>query len=101
MGFGAIFNHSTIPLRISSLLGLIIILFSILGAFYYVYLKFYSPFLPVGIASIHILVLFGVGLNAFLLGIIGEYLQRIFIILRNEPIALIDKTININIKKLN
>jgi polyisoprenyl-phosphate glycosyltransferase len=99
MGFGAIFNHSTIPLRISSLLGLIIILFSILGAFYYVYLKFYSPFLPVGIASIHILVLFGVGVNAFLLGIIGEYLQRIFIILRNEPIALIDKTININIKK--
>ena len=97
MGLGAIFNHSTIPLRISSLLGLIIILLSMLGALYYFYLKFYSPFLPIGVASIHILVLFGIGVNAFLLGIISEYIQRIFLILRNEPIAIIEKVINIKL----
>ena len=32
----------------------------------------------VSIASIHILVLFGIGLNALLLGILGEYLLRIY-----------------------
>ena len=57
-------------------------------------LKFYSPDLPQGLASIHILVLFGIGTNAFLLGVIGEYLLRIYLVVRAEPIAVLENSLN-------
>lgn len=95
LGLTAVFNHSTVPLRTASFLGASILIISILGAFYYFFLKALHPELPQGLASIHILVLFGIGLNSFLLGVIGEYLLRIYLILRAEPVAIIEQSVNI------
>lgn len=95
LGLVALLNHSTIPLRAASLLGLLILAASILGAVYYVFLRWFHPELPPGLASIHILVLFGIGLNSFFLGIIGEYLLRIYLILRAEPLAVVEQTLNL------
>ena len=50
--------------------------------------------LPPGLASIHILVLFGIGLQSVLLGIIGEYILRIYVMLRGDPVAIIDQSVN-------
>jgi dolichol-phosphate mannosyltransferase len=50
--------------------------------------------LPRGLASIHILVLFGIGLQSLLLGIVGEYLLRIYLILRGEPVAIVENSLN-------
>ncbi|AVB18889.1 MULTISPECIES: glycosyltransferase family 2 protein [Pseudomonas syringae group] len=94
LGLTAVFNHSTVPLRMASFLGLIILAVSVLGALYYVLLRLFHPELPPGLASIHILVLFGIGLNSFLLGIIGEYLLRIYLVLRADPIAVIQQSLN-------
>jgi dolichol-phosphate mannosyltransferase len=94
LGLTAVFNHSTVPLRAATFLGLTILAMSFFGALYFVLLKFYYPELPRGLASIHVLVLFGIGLNAFLLGMIGEYLLRIYLILRAEPIAIIEQSLN-------
>jgi len=94
LGMAAIFNHSTVPLRAVSLIGISILGMSILGALYYVILRLLHPNIPQGLASIHILVLFGIGLNAFLLGIIGEYLLRIYLVLRAEPVAIIVESLN-------
>ena len=66
------------------------------GALYYLLLKIIHPELPQGVASIHILVLFGIGLNSFLLGIIGEYLLRIYLVLRADPVAIVEKSLNID-----
>ncbi|WJV63234.1 glycosyltransferase family 2 protein [Pectobacteriaceae bacterium CE70] len=95
LGLTAVFNHSTVPLRAASFLGSIILAISLLGALYYVALRLFNPELPRGLASIHILVLFGIGLNSFLLGIIGEYILRIYLLLRAEPIATIEKSLNL------
>ena len=95
LGLTAVFNHSTVPLRAASFLGASILAISILGAIYYVALKLLYPELPQGLASIHILVLFGIGLNAFLLGIIGEYLLRIYLVLRAEPVAIVEQSLNL------
>ena len=100
LGLTAVFNHSTVPLRAASFLGGGILAISVLGAIYYVVLKLLHPEFPQGLASIHILVLFGIGLNAFLLGIIGEYLLRIYIVLRSEPIAIIENSINFDASEL-
>lgn len=95
LGLTAVFNHSTVPLRAASFLGAGILAASILGALYYVVLKLLNPEFPHGLASIHILVLFGIGLNSFLLGIIGEYLLRIYLVLRADPVAIVEQSLNI------
>lgn len=100
LGLTAVFNHSTVPLRAASFLGAIILASSIAGALYYVVYKLIHPDFPQGLASIHILVLFGIGLNSFLLGVIGEYLLRIYLVLRAEPVAIIEKSLNIESKEL-
>jgi dolichol-phosphate mannosyltransferase len=94
LGLTAIFNHSAVPLRMASMLGGALLVMSAFGAAYFVILKLLEPSLPQGIASIHVLVLFGIGLQSFLLGIIGEYLLRIYLILRSEPVAIVEEAIN-------
>lgn len=100
LGLTAVFNHSTVPLRAASFLGGIILATSIVGAVYYLGLKLVYPEIPQGLASIHILVLFGIGLNSFLLGIIGEYLLRIYLVLRAEPVAIVAESLNIKSSEL-
>lgn len=94
LGLTAVFNHSVIPLRAASFLGLLILAISVIGALYYTVLRLMHPELPRGLASIHILVLFGIGLNSFFLGIIGEYLLRIYLVVRHDPIAIIQQSLN-------
>lgn len=94
LGLTAVFNHSVIPLRAASFLGLLILAISVIGTLYYTVLRLMHPELPRGLASIHILVLFGIGLNSFFLGIIGEYLLRIYLVVRHDPIAIIQQSLN-------
>lgn len=94
LGLTAVFNHSTVPLRLASLAGIAMLVFSVLGALYYLILRIRHPELPQGLASIHILVLFGIGLQSLLLGIVGEYLLRIYMIMRAEPVAIIESSLN-------
>lgn len=100
LGLTAVFNHSTVPLRMASFLGLAILLASLVGGLYYVVLRLVRPDLPPGFISIQLLVLFGIGLNALLLGIIGEYLLRIYRVLRSDPIAIVESSLNIGPSEL-
>lgn len=95
LGLTAIFNHSTIPLKLGTYLGSTILVSTIIGSGYYVFLRLSHPNLPQGMASLHIIVLFGIGLVSFLLGIIGEYILRIYVILRADPVAVVEKSLNI------
>lgn len=100
LGMTAIFNHSTAPLRIASMLGGAMLMVSVAGMVYYLFMRLFQPELPRGFISTQILILFGIGLNAFLLGIIGEYLLRIYVILRNDPIAIVEQSINFDSSEL-
>jgi polyisoprenyl-phosphate glycosyltransferase len=95
LGLDGILNHSTWPLRFSTFSGIFILCSSFLLSIYYLILKLMNPGLPQGLASIHILVLAGIGLNSFFLGVIGDYLNRIYMILRNEPRYIVKESINI------
>ena len=95
LGLDAIYDHSNVPLRVSAYTGLLAIVAAILGAIYYVYLRLNNTDIPEGMASIHILVLMGIGLNAFLLGVVGEYIQRIYLLIRSEPIAVVEDLVNL------
>lgn len=95
LGLAGVFNHSVLPLRIATYGGLFLLGLTALGAIYYVFLRAFHPDLPRGLASIHILVLFGIGFQSLLLGILGEYLLRIYLILRAEPVAIAEDTLNL------
>jgi polyisoprenyl-phosphate glycosyltransferase len=94
LGLSGVFNHSVMPLRLSTYAGAFLVLASLLMGLYYLGLKLFQPDLPQGLASIHILVLFGIGFQALLLGLLGEYLLRIYLILRAEPVAIVEQSVN-------
>jgi dolichol-phosphate mannosyltransferase len=100
LGLAGVFNHSVIPLRIASYAGLLLVGLSAIGTLYYALLRLLQPVLPQGLASIHILVLFGIGLQSLLLGILGEYLLRIYLIVRAEPIAIVEQSLNFQADEL-
>lgn len=95
LGFTAVFNHSSVPLRLAIYIGVFILFLSGAAAIYYLALRWIDPTLPRGFTSIQLMLLFGIGLNAFLLGIIGEYILRIYRTLLSDPIAIIERSLNI------
>lgn len=83
------------PLRISSLVG---VLCALLGVFYGVFTilrKLLDPNIMAGYSSLVAIVLFVGGLIMMMLGMIGEYVGRIYICINNSPQYVIRETINI------
>lgn len=88
-------NHSTVPLRLATYCGLIVFISALILLFVYLFGKlFFGQSWPRGFTTIIILVLFSLGLNVFFLGIIGEYIARIYHQVKRRPITLIEKMIN-------
>ena len=84
------------PLRIASFCG---ILFAIIGFAYGAYTivnKIIHTNIQVGYSSTMAIILFTTGLIMLMLGIIGEYLGRIYICINDSPQYVIRNTINID-----
>ncbi len=102
LAIDGILNHSIMPLRLATLTGLIIVAGLILYiASLFVLTALFHFEWPRGFATISILILISISLNAFFLGIIGEYLGRIFRQLKGRPLATIDRTVNLDSNTLN
>jgi dolichol-phosphate mannosyltransferase len=87
--------HSTIPLRIASFAGMIIAALTTLATLFYLFLGlFFGASAPRGFTTTTILILFGISLNAIFLGIIGEYIGRIYDQIRVRPTVVIEQLIN-------
>ncbi|HEY3375057.1 MAG TPA: glycosyltransferase family 2 protein [Candidatus Aquicultor sp.] len=90
-----ILNHSIIPLRISTFTGLTISLLTFLGILGYFFGKlFLGKEWPAGFATTTTLILLSLSLNALFLGIIGEYLGRIYQQVKKRPMTIIESEIN-------
>lgn len=100
LGLTAVFNHSTVPLRMATIVGIGMLGVSFVGSAFFVISKLMNPDIPRGITSIHLLLLFGIGLQSLLLGLIGEYILRIYVMLRAEPLAIVEETINVGAAEL-
>lgn len=87
--------HSVAPLRFASLVGFIIAGACTVAAFLFIALKLFGVSEgPRGFTTTALLILFGVGLNAIFLGIIGEYLGRIYNQLRRRPTTVLEDSVN-------
>lgn len=95
LALDGILQHTTIPLRLASIFGAFVSVLALLGGLYYFIAKifFYNEW-PVGLASLSILLLFSIGLNALFLGIIGEYISAIFKNIKKSPFTIIESRID-------
>lgn len=85
-------SFSTKPLRLATLLGIIISLLSFLYALYAVFIYFFDERAISGWASLLISVLFIGGIQLIILGIIGEYIGKIYMQLKDRPMYIIKNT---------
>jgi glycosyltransferase involved in cell wall biosynthesis len=85
-----IFSFSTVPLRIWSYVGMVVSLIALLYAsFIVIRTVLFGIDLP-GYASLLTVVLFLGGIQLLSLGIIGEYLGRLFIEVKQRPVYIIE-----------
>jgi polyisoprenyl-phosphate glycosyltransferase len=95
LALDGILQHSVIPLRIATFLGLIMSGLAALGAIYYLLAKlFFGADWPPGVATSTLLTLLSIGMNALLLGIIGEYIGRIYKNVKRMPITISEAVID-------
>ena len=73
------------PLRAATFIGLLCALVGFVAGLYVVYQKFLNPEIPVGYTSMLATLLFVGGMIMFLLGLIGEYVGRIYISINQSP----------------
>lgn len=91
-----ILSFSYIPLKLASFLGFLI---SGLSFLYLIFVLIQKLFYPVGLVPgwtsiVAVLLIFN-GIILILLGVIGEYIGRIYDEVRNRPLYIIDKKVNL------
>jgi glycosyltransferase involved in cell wall biosynthesis len=87
-----IFAFSIVPLRAASILGAIAIIFSVLFSLYSLYAKFWLHS-PQGFTALIVVITFLSGINLFFLGIIGEYVGRVYEETKARPHYVVDRVV--------
>lgn len=93
--WSSIIGFSVIPLRVASFAGFLFAAVGILAAVGVVIWKIFDPALSVGWPSLMCAIFFFFGLNFMFLGMIGEYLGRMFLGMNREPQYVIKETYNV------
>ena len=95
LALDGILNHSTLPLRFATYFGLAASLLTFLVMFGYAFIRLIlRAEWPAGFATLAALILMSISINAMLLGIIGEYLGRMYRQVRETPLTIIETSID-------
>lgn len=78
-------NFSVLPLRIASMSGFLLASIGISLGIFTIYERILDPYLPVGWASLLVVVSILGGVQLIALGLIGEYVGRVFLGLNKQP----------------
>lgn len=90
LAMDGIVSQSTLPLRVASVVGVVAALMTAFLCLIYLLayvLGLYDA--PAGFTTTTVLILFSISLNAIFLGVIGEYLARIYVQLKRRPMTII------------
>ena len=95
LAMDGILAHSSFPLRIAFYAGLMIAMAAtLLASFYILYFMVNPSGTPPGFTTTQILILFGIGINALFLGVVGIYVGRIYDQVRVRPLTIISDLVN-------
>ncbi len=94
-----IFCFSTVPLRMMMWVGFGIALLSAFGVLVMIVLKFIQGNqYPMGVPTITVLVLFIGGVQLTALGVLGEYIARIYDEVRRRPMYIVQRVTNVTLR---
>ncbi len=95
IGFNGVFAFSKAPLQLMMWAGFTTAAFSVFAIAYVVALKLlYGDSFPGGIPTLTVLVLFISGVQLAGIGVLGEYIGRIYDDVRQRPLYIIDRAVN-------
>lgn len=89
------------PLRVASIAGVICALIGFIFTIYTIVNKFFHPDVPMGYSSLMAAMLIIGGIIMVILGLIGEYIGRIYICINNSPQYVIREKINFDREERN
>lgn len=92
--FNGFTSFSILPLRIATVIGTVFAASGFIYGVYTVIKKFINPDVPLGFSSMMSAIVFIGGMLMLMLGLIGEYIGRIYISINNSPQYVIKNTIN-------
>jgi len=91
--FDGIISFSSVPLRLATWLGIICSLIGFLGIIYVIIIRFLPIYNVSGWAAMMTAILFLGGVQLLIMGMIGEYLSRIYTEVQNRPLYIIREKI--------
>ncbi|HTK42267.1 MAG TPA: glycosyltransferase family 2 protein [Gemmatimonadales bacterium] len=92
-----LFSFSVAPLRAAALLGIGAILLSSLYALYSVVAKLAFGHSPQGFTALIVVMTFLSGMNLLFLGLLGEYLGRVYEEVKRRPMYVVDQVVRCNV----
>jgi len=93
LAFDGVFAFSIVPIRAAVLVGTFVIVLSSAFGAYAVWAKFFLHRSPVGFTALTLLITFLSGVQLFFLGVIGEYVGRVYEQSKGRPIYIVDEVI--------
>ncbi|MBI4423397.1 MAG: glycosyltransferase family 2 protein [Elusimicrobia bacterium] len=93
----AVLSFSNLPLRIASYIGWLATLLGVLGILTVLYLRLFTVWTVPGISAVLVSVIFIGGVQLTILGIVGEYIGRMFTEMKGRPLYVVKGTDNIDL----
>jgi dolichol-phosphate mannosyltransferase len=93
LAFNGIFNFSDFPVKFITRMGFITVVFSLIYFGYNIYRKLFYNDVPQGFTATILAIILFSGVQLISLGLIGEYVLRIYNQVRNRPLFIIEKII--------
>lgn len=93
LAYNGIFNFSEFPIKFVSRLGVLAILISLIYFLSVIIKKFFFQEVIEGFTSLLFIIILFSGVQLFALGVIGEYVLRVFFQSKNRPLFIVKETI--------
>jgi dolichol-phosphate mannosyltransferase len=94
----AIFSFSNKPLKVATYFGSLIIAMGILFLIFILYLRFFTQYYVSGITAVIALLIILSGVQIMIMGVMGEYIGRIFEESKHRPLYIVESVKNFDQK---
>ena len=89
LAYNGLFSFSNFPIKILARLGLVVLIFSVSYTIYILTKKFFIGGVPQGFTTLILVLFFFNGILLIAIGIIGEYIIRIYDEIRKKPLFIV------------
>ncbi len=93
LAFDAVASYSQVPLKAATVLGFVLSITAFLFAGFFLLRRLFGPYIP-GLSTTNILILMLGGIQLIFLGLLGEYLAKIYDEVKQRPLFVIEERVN-------